>query len=350
MPNLAIAAELRKEFADHPHKLNFLYIGSKNRMDVELVRKAGINFKPIFTGKFRRYLSLQNFIDLFKIPIGVFQSIYHIQKFNPDVIFSKGGFVAVPVLLAGFILRKKIIIHESDTSPGLATKLTGAFADKILVSQEETIKKYPRKKRKKVVCTGLPIRPEVLKGTKQAGYELTKFSPDKPVILVTGGSLGAMKMNDVIWASLTRLIPDFQVVHICGKGKSAKTFSNFLLHKLQGNYIEFEYVDKELADIYAITDIMVTRAGANSLAEVEALGIPAIIVPLGQYSRGDQVENAQILRKKDPDHYKVIRNKNLNSNRLINAVQELSKQKKHPAKEEALNPIREIVKILLSYR
>lgn len=350
MPNLAIAAKLREKFKDHPHKLNLLYIGSKNRMDGELVKREGIQFKGIFTGKLRRYFSFQNFIDAFKIPLGFIQSFYFVYKFNPDVIFSKGGYVAFPVALAGWVLRKKIITHESDATVGLANKLTSFFADQILVSYEETIKRFPRRRRKKIKYTGLPIREEMYKGTKKAGYKLTGFTPSKPVVLIMGGSLGAMKINDVTWSSLTRLIPGTQVVHICGKGKSAKAFSNFLLDKLRENYLEFEYVGKELADIYAITDLMVSRAGANSLAEIEALRVPAIIIPLpGKYSRGDQYENAIVFKKKDKKRYKIIKDKKLNSNLLISSIRDLLKYQKRPGKTEThFKPTEEVIKILLN--
>jgi len=345
MPNIAIADELKKNGA------TILYIGSQKKMDRELVQRANIKFKAIYAGKLRRYFTLQNLVDIFKIPIGFFQSIYFIGKFKPDVIFSKGGYVAVPVVFAGALLRKKIVIHESDSNPGLTTKITANFADKVLVAYEETVKLFNRRKRKKVIYVGSPIRAEMLYGNKKDGYKLTGFSGEKPVILAMGGSLGATKINNTLWSAMTRLIPKYQIVHICGQGKSGKVLSNFLLDKLQESYIEFEYAGEELADIYAVTDLIISRAGANSLAEIEALGVPAIIVPLpSKYTRGDQEENAKCFRRKDKRRYKIIKNENFTSKRLIDAIEELSKFKKRPTrKEEYAAPARKIAKTLMDY-
>lgn len=341
IPNIAVAEELKK----HSHNLELLYIGSKNELDKQIVETSGIKFKSIHAGKLRRYFSVQNLTDLFKIPIGFFESIKIIEKFNPDVIFSKGGYVAVPVVLAGKILKKKIIIHESDANLGLASKITGFFANKILTSYENT-----KRKNKKVQYVGCPIRHEVIKGTKEEGYKITGFHSSKPTILVMGGSLGAIKINTAIWSALSRLIPHYQIVHICGKGKSAKIFSDFLLEKLKNNYIEYEYVDTELKHLYAIADIIISRAGANSLAEIETTGAPTIIVPLpGKYSRGDQLENAKAFRNKDKRRYKIIQNEKFTSKILIEAVKELSKEKKRPVyKESFLKPTQEIVKAIKS--
>ncbi len=342
MPNIAIAEELKKKDA------TILYIGSRNEMDRELVQRAGMKFKAIFTGKLRRYFSLLNFIDIFKVPIGFFQSIYFVSKFKPDVIFSKGGYVAVPVVLAGALLRKKIVIHESDANPGLTTRITSNFADKILTAYEETEKFFSKRKRKKVEHVGSPIRVEMLDGNRKDGYKLTGFSGDRPVILAMGGSLGAVKINNTLWSAMTQLIPKHQIIHICGHGKSGKVLSNFLLDKLQDSYIEFEYVGKKLADIYAIADIVISRAGANSLAEIEALGVPAIIVPLpSKHTRGDQEENAKYFRQKDKRRHKIVKNEKFTSKALIEALEELKKLKKRPEKkEEYAKPIQKIVKIL----
>ncbi len=337
MPNIAIADELKKK------KAVILYIGSRNQLDRELVQRADMKFKAIFTGKLRRYISIHNFIDLFKVPIGFFQALYHISKFKPNVIFSKGGYVAVPVVFAGWILRKKIIIHESDSTPGLATRITGIFANKILTAYEETYRKN-----KKAQFIGPLVRPDMLEGSKREGYKLTGFKSDRKTILAMGGSLGAVKINNTLWSALTQLIPKYQVVHICGHGKSGKVLSNFLLDKLQESYVEYEYMGKKLAHIYAISDLIISRAGANSLAEIEALGVPAIIVPLpGKYTRGDQVDNAKYFYAKDKRRHKIIKNEKFTSKALVDAVEELTKFKHRPVKKEDFKkPIQEIVKII----
>lgn len=363
MPNIAIAASCRKRSGSATSTINcfaqaklhstddpeFLYIGSTSPFERKLVESAGIKFESISTGKIRRYFALQNIIDLlFRVPLGFFQSLKIIEKFNPNVIFSKGGFVSVPVVLAGWILRKKIIIHESDSNPGLATRVASKFAREILTSYEETIKGFPKKIQKKVRYTGTPIRPDILKGEKEKGYELTGFSRDKPVILAMGGSLGAMKINNILWASLAKLIPDYQIIHICGHQKSAKTLSNFLLEKLKKNYTEYEYVKEDLKHFYAIADIVISRGGANSLAEIEPFGMPAIIVPLSaKYTRGDQIENAKNFKQKDKRRYKVIEDEKLNSNTLIETIGELARIGKRPTcKEIYLRPVSDIAKIL----
>ncbi|HAU40030.1 TPA: undecaprenyldiphospho-muramoylpentapeptide beta-N-acetylglucosaminyltransferase [Candidatus Peregrinibacteria bacterium] len=341
IPNIAVSEELKK----HSHDLELLYIGSKNELDKEIVESAGIKFKSIHAGKLRRYFSFENFVDMFKVPMGFFESFKIIKKFNPDIIFSKGGYVAVPVVLAGKLLKKKIIIHESDANFGLASRITGLFANKILTSYEET-----GCKNKKVQFVGCPIRPEVIKGAKEEGYKITGFHHGKPTILVMGGSLGAMKINTVVWSALSQLIPHYQIVHICGKGKSAKVFSDFLLEKLKDHYVEYEYVDKELKHFYAIADIIISRAGANSLAEIETTGAPTIIVPLpGKYSRGDQLENAKAFRNKDKRRYKIIKNEKLTSRLLVETINELTKEKKRPVyKELFLEPTRKIATTIKS--
>lgn len=253
------------------------------------------------------------------------------------------------MVFAGWILRKKIVIHEADASPGLATKLTGLVADKILTSYEETKKYYRRKKRAKIEYVGLPIRPEIAKGSKKEGYKLTGFNDKRPVVLVMGGSLGAVKINNTLWSALTQLIPDFQVVHICGKGKSGKVFSNFLLDKIQGSYSEFEYIGEEMKDVYAITDIIVSRAGANSLAEIEALGLPSILVPLpSKSSRGDQLVNAKLFRARDEKRRKIIKNEKFTSKSLVEALEELKKLSRHSSVQDPAKPAKDIAKILKS--
>lgn len=296
-------------------------------------------------------MSILNLVDIFKIPIGFLQSVRIINKFKPDVIFSKGGYVAVPVVLAGALLRKKIVIHESDANPGLATKITGSFAEKILTSYEDTGKFFSKRKRKKALHVGTPIRDGILDGNKKTGYELTGFNDGRPVILAMGGSLGAVKINNTLWSAMTQLIPRYQIIHICGHGKSGKVLSNFLLDKLQESYIEFEYVNEQLADLYAITDVVISRAGANSLAEIEALGLPAVIVPLpSKNTRGDQEQNAKYFRQKDQRRHKIIKNENFTSKNLVAAIEEVSKFKRRPTNKEIYeSPTKEIVKILMSY-
>lgn len=265
-----------------------MYVGSSSGMEEEFCKEQKIEFKAVATGKLRRYFSIKNIIDWFKLPIGMFQSYKIIKSYNPDVIFSKGGYVAVPVVIAGGILRKKIVIHESDFTPGLATRISSFFAKKICVPTEETKIFLSRIFRRKVEVTGNPVRAEILKGKKSAAEKFLKKKVKSPVLLVMGGSTGAQKLNELIWDSLKKLTKKFTVIHVTGKGKgSGENIKN-------KKYFEFEYLGKELKHIYAVTDLIICRAGAGTVSEVNALGLPAVYVPLSSgASRGDQWDNAK---------------------------------------------------------
>lgn len=249
----------------------------------------GIWFRAISVGKMRRYFSFANFLDVFKIPLGILQSLWHIWNFRPDVIFSKGGYVAMPVVTAGWILRRRIVIHESDFTPGMATKISALFAEKVCVPHARTKEKFPKKLRDKVVVTGNPVREEIVNGSVKNALKFLGMKEIKnPVLLVMGGSTGALSLNEIVWKNLGKLLKKFTVIHITGKGKGRR-FS-------EKNYFAFEYVDKELKDIYALADIVACRSGAGTVSEINALGLPAVYVPLSTIaSRGDQFENAKYM-------------------------------------------------------
>lgn len=208
------------------------------------------------------------------------------------MIFAKGGYVSFPVVLAGRILNKKIIIHESDSIPGLATKICALFANKICLAYPEAKKYFPKKK---AILTGNPIREEILKGNLQKGLQKTGFNTKKPIVLIMGGSSGAAKINELAWKSFRNLLAKCQIIHICGEGKK----NIKLAKKQQTSYKIFEYLEKDLPDIYATSDLIISRAGANSVSEIQALGRSSILIPLSKRaSRGEQIKNAQILEKK----------------------------------------------------
>ncbi len=273
VPNLAIVTEL---LSNHK-KLEVFYIGSRLPLDRELVEQAKLPFYPIFTGKFRRYFSWRNFIDPFFLFIGVIQSIFLLIKLKPSVVFSKGGFVSVPVAMAGFLLRIPIILHESDSVMGLSNRIVSKFAKKIAISFPKVIKVS-----KKVVFTGNPVRSSILNGNKKRGYQLTGFTNNKPVVLIWGGSLGAEQINHLVQKEFNELMREFRVIHITGRGKEVH-----LNHK---NYVQFQYIHNDLKDIYAITDLVVGRAGANSLYELALIQRPNICIPLTLNQ--DQLKNA----------------------------------------------------------
>lgn len=278
-PNIALIPKLRELGFD------IHYIGSYNGIEKDLIEPFGIPYHGISSGKLRRYFSLQNFTDPFRVIKGFGEARKLIKNLKPDVIFSKGGFVSVPVVLAGKKCKVPVIIHESDMTPGLANKIAIPSAAKICCNFPETLDCLPEGK---AVLTGSPIRQELLSGNKIAAMDLCKFTADKPVILVIGGSLGSVVVNNAVRESLTCLLKDFQIIHLCGKGKTDESLKN------TKGYCQFEYVKDELRDIFALSEIVISRAGANAICELLALRKPNLLIPLSaKASRGDQILNAR---------------------------------------------------------
>lgn len=280
MPNLALVPDLKSA------GFEILYVGSKG-IESDLIRKAGIPFYQISSGKLRRYLSLENVFDVFRIVLGVLQAILILARLRPSVVFSKGGFVAVPVAVAATLLGIPVVSHESDYSPGLANRIIARFAKKLLYTFPETAKYLPRDKG---LFVPSPIRRDLFEGDRQRGRDICSFQDNLPVLLVMGGSLGAQRLNDSLLSILPRLIEGFNVVHITGKGKS------IAFH--HARYCSFEFVGDDLKHIFAATDFVVCRAGSNSIFEMLALKIPMLLVPLELGSRGDQLLNANSFAKK----------------------------------------------------
>ncbi len=278
-PNIALLPRL-KELNYDIH-----YIGSYNGIEKELIEQFGIPYHGISTGKLRRYFSVQNFTDPFRVLKGMNDAKKLVKILKPDVIFSKGGFVSVPVVLAGKSCKVPTIIHESDMTPGLANKLSLSSATKVCCNFPETLEHLPEGK---AVLTGSPIRQELLIGDKFKAREFLNFKSDKPVIMVVGGSLGAVAVNNAVRALLPELLKTYQIIHLCGRGKVDES-----LNDLEG-YAQFEYIKEELRDLFAITDIVISRAGANAICELLALHKPNLLIPLSaNASRGDQILNAR---------------------------------------------------------
>lgn len=278
-PNIALFPILKQKGYD------IHYIGSYEGIEKRLIEDYHIPYYGISTGKLRRYFDSKNFSDPFRVIKGFVEAKKILKTLKPDVVFSKGGFVSVPVVRAAASLKIPCIIHESDMTPGLANKLCIPVASKICCNFPETLNNLPADK---AVLTGSPIREDLTKGNKQKGLELCKFTESKPVIMVIGGSLGAAGINSLIRDSLPKLLNDFQIVHICGKEK----IDNLLLNKR--GYKQFEYVKDELKDLFAMADIVVSRAGANAICEIAALKKPNLLIPLpARASRGDQILNAK---------------------------------------------------------
>lgn len=278
-PNIALLPRLRElQYDIH-------YIGSYNGIEKELIEQFGIPYHGISSGKLRRYFSVQNFTDPFRVLKGFGEAKRLIKLLKPDVIFSKGGFVSVPVVMAGKKCKVPVIIHESDMTPGLANKLSFPSATKVCCNFPETVELLPADK---AVLTGSPIRQELLEGDAQKARDFTGLTEDKPVILVIGGSLGAVAVNNAVRSCLPELLKDFQVIHLCGRGKLDPTLNNL------NGYVQYEYIKDELKDLFALTDIVISRAGANAICELLALHKPNLLIPLSaNASRGDQVLNAR---------------------------------------------------------
>ena len=282
-PNIALLPCL-KELGYDIH-----YIGSYTGIEKELIEQFHIPYHGISSGKLRRYFDLKNFTDPFKVVKGYFDARRILKKIKPDVVFSKGGFVTVPVILAAKSCKIPAIIHESDMTPGLANKLAIPSAYRVCHVFPETANYLPEGKS---VFSGSPIRQELLSGSRAEGLKLCGFTTEKPVILVIGGSLGSVAINDAVRKALPVLLPDYQIIHICGKGKTDASIPN------SNGYMQFEYVKDELTHLLAAADLVISRAGANSICEFLALQKPNILIPLpAKASRGDQLLNAASFEK-----------------------------------------------------
>ena len=282
-PNIALLPSLKEAGYE------VFYIGSYTGIEKTLIEDLGIPYYGISSGKLRRYRSLKNLSDPFRVLHGLFQAKRLMKKIKPDIVFSKGGFVSVPVVLAAGSRHIPVIIHESDMTPGLANKIAMRKATKICCNFPETLKYLPEGK---AVLTGSPIRQELLLGNKAAGLDLCNFTTDKPIILVVGGSTGAVHVNEAVRSILPELLKDFQVVHLCGKGKMDESLNG------TPGYVQFEYISEQMRDLFAISSIVISRAGANAICEILALRKPNILIPLpAAASRGDQILNAESFQK-----------------------------------------------------
>ena len=282
-PNIALIPTLQREgYEIH-------YIGSYDGIEKKLIEEIGIPYYGISSGKLRRYFDLKNFSDPFKVLKGYSEAKKLLKKLKPDIIFSKGGFVTVPVVIAAKRLAIPAIIHESDMTPGLANKLAIPSATKVCCNFPETIKYLPNGKS---VLTGSPIRRELMEGSKEKARKFLGFDHNKPVVMIIGGSLGSAAINTAIRSNLDSLLKNYQIVHLCGQGKLDTSLEN------KKGYRQFEYIKKELADIFALSDVVISRAGANAICELLALRKPNILIPLSAAaSRGDQILNARSFEK-----------------------------------------------------
>lgn len=277
-PNIALIPTLKS------HGFDIHYIGSYEGIEKRLIKDFDIPYYGVATGKFRRYLDPKNLSDPFRVIKGYGEAKKYLKEIQPDIVFSKGGFVSVPVVRAAAALKIPCIIHESDMTPGLANKLCIPVAKKICCNFPETQQSLPQDK---AILTGSPIREELSKGDRIAALKMCGFSANMPVLMIIGGSQGAGAINEMVRESLPKLLEDFQIIHICGKDK----VDNILLNT--PGYKQFEYVKSELKDLFALADVVISRAGANAICELLSLKIPNLLIPLpAKASRGDQLLNA----------------------------------------------------------
>ena len=306
-PNIALIPGLKERGYE------IFYIGSYNGIEKKLIEDMSIPYYGISTGKLRRYFDLKNISDPFRVLKGIHEARQILKKIRPDIIFSKGGFVAVPVALAANKLKIPLLIHESDMTPGLANRICIPYAVKVCCNFPETRDSLPEGK---AFVTGTPIRQELLHGDADAGREFCGFNREKPVLMVIGGSQGSVFVNTKIREALPELLKNWQVVHLCGKGNLDDSLDH------TPGYRQYEYIKEQLPDLFAMADVVVSRAGANAICEISALAKPNLLIPLGtNASRGDQILNARSFEKQG--YSMVLEEENLTEESLLEAVGKL---------------------------
>lgn len=333
-PNLALVPKLRKMGYE------IEYIGTRDGIERKIIEGEKIRYHIISSGKLRRYFDIKNFTDPFKVVKGILQAIFIMKKVKPNIVFSKGGFVSVPVVIAAHLSKIPVIAHESDITPGLANKLAAPYCTKVCVTFPESIKNI---KGDKAVLTGTPIREELLKGDAAQGREICQFVDKKPVLLIIGGSLGSKYINDTVRGILDKILVRYNVVHICGKDN--------LDEKLNGKsgYKQFEYVSEELPHIMSSADIVISRAGANVIFELLTLKKPNLLIPLSKKSsRGDQILNAASFEKSG--YSMVIQEEELNEEILADKLEELYRNKDRYISKMSSSPLKngvdEIIRLI----
>lgn len=333
-PCIALLPELKREGFD------VHYIGSYEGIERKLIEEYQIPYYGISSGKLRRYFDPKNFSDPFKVFKGYLEARKILKKLKPDIVFSKGGFVTVPVVLAAKKYHIPVIIHESDMTPGLANKLALPSATKVCANFPETLRYFPEGK---AVLTGTPIRKELFSGNKIKGLDFCGFSSNKPIILIVGGSTGSKIINDVIRGMLPTLLRDYQVIHLCGKGNLDDRFKD------TPGYVQYEYIKAELSDLMAAADLVISRAGANAICELLALRKPNILIPLSAAaSRGDQILNAESFEHQGYSY--VLKEEDLSISRLLESIETVMGKKLEYMnamnKSELNNSVETIVKMI----
>lgn len=331
-PALAVIQTIKEIAPTQNVAPEFLYVGGTRGMEKEIVAAQDIPFVGVETGKLRRYLSLENLKDQFRLPIGFFQSLRALRKFRPDVVFSTGGYVAVPPVLAARVLGVPILIHEQTTQIGLANKITSRFATRIALSFESAMQELPAPQRAKAFVSGNPLRPQIFGGDKAAAKKLCDFNSEDdelPTVYVTGGSQGARVINRAIEEILPEILKSCRIIHQCGKQPEGEEqdfdrlqrASTLLAPELRRRYFLTRFVSGEINDVFALADLVVGRAGAGTVAELCALGKPALYIPLVPTGGDEQTKNATMCEKVGVA--RILKQAELSGATLLEAMREL---------------------------
>lgn len=334
-PNLALIPRL-KELG-----YEVQYIGSKDGIEKKIIEDENIKYHSISSGKLRRYFDLKNFSDPFKVIKGIRDASLILKKEKPDIVFSKGGFVSVPVVIAAHNNKIPVVIHESDITPGLANKISIPFTNKVCVTFPESLKEI---KGNKAVLTGTPVRHELYQGSKILGVKYCGFVSQKPILMVIGGSLGSRVINETVRGCLVKLLEKYNVIHICGKNNIRKELKNKV------GYAQFEYVNQELPNLMEASDIVISRAGANTIFELLALKKPNILIPLSlNQSRGDQILNAASFEKSG--YSCILTEENLSMDNLIDKIEDTYRNRetyiKNMSKSNVKDGVSAIINVIL---
>ena len=309
-PHMAILPHLLKEGWD------VHYIGTEEGIEHKMMSIPGVTYHAVKSGKLRRYFDWKNFTDPFRVIAGAFSSARLMGKLKPNVCFSKGGFVSVPVVIGAWLHGVPVICHESDLTPGLANKICAKFAKRIATTFPECAKSLGSK----AEYTGTPMRPELFSGVRERGLKLAGFSGNRPILLMMGGSIGAQRVNEALRGALPRLLETMDVLHLTGKGNLDES-----LRGLPG-YSQFEFLSDDLPDALACADLVLSRAGSNAIFEFQALKKPMLLVPYPKdASRGDQILNAESFRQRGLCH--VLLQENMTPDTLYDAILALDRDK-----------------------
>lgn len=319
-PILAVVRELRRQIGEK-EDIEFLFLGPEGELEREVMEREFIPIKKIQCGKFRRYFSFLNFVDFFRFPLGIIQSLWHLLVFMPDVVFAKGGYASVPAVLAAWLYRIPVLVHESDVVPGLANQITSRMAKRVAVSFPGSEKFFPERK---VILSGNPIRAELVQGSKTEALKIFSLTPEKKTILVIGGSQGARAINHAVVSILPKILKRWQIIHITGKGEYQRVIEEVAelgIKAGRGGYYPFAFLREEISHALAAADLVISRAGASALTEIAANGKPCIIVPIEDSANDHQEQNAFVFSQAEAAI--VLEQGNLGENILFREIEKI---------------------------